>query len=74
MNAKEMRALSPDELQSEMRRLQEESFNLRSQMATKQLANLSRLGVVRREIARAMTILREREIYAQWSAEQKGET
>ncbi len=74
MNAKEMRGLSADELEAELQRLQEESFNLRSQMATKQLANPSRLRLVRKEIARALTILREREIYEEWSAEQGEET
>lgn len=70
MNTKEMRALSSDELQSELRRLQEESFNLRSQTATKQLSNTGRLKEVRWEIARALTILREREIYQEWASEQ----
>ena len=39
-------------------------FNLRFQLATGQLENHSRLGKVKREIARALTELRAREIAA----------
>jgi large subunit ribosomal protein L29 len=46
---------------SESRR---ELFNLRFQLATGQLDNTSRLGEVRRDIARLATFLREREIEA----------
>jgi large subunit ribosomal protein L29 len=42
----------------------EELFNLRFQNATGQLDNSSRLGQVRKDIARVETLLREREIAA----------
>ena len=42
----------------------EELFNLRFQLATGQLENHSRLGQVKREVARVLTELREREISA----------
>jgi len=41
-----------------------ELFNLRFQLATGQLDNSSRLGAVRKDIARLATFLREREIAA----------
>jgi large subunit ribosomal protein L29 len=41
-----------------------EHFNLRFQHVTGQLDNTSRLGEVRRQIARINTILRQREIAA----------
>ena len=42
----------------------EELFNLRFQLATGQLENHARLGQVKREVARVLTELREREISA----------
>ena len=42
----------------------EQLFNLRFQLATGQLASHSRLGEVRREVARVLTELRAREIAA----------
>jgi large subunit ribosomal protein L29 len=45
-----------------VRESKEELFNLRFQMATGQLANNRRLRVVRQEIARVYTVLREREL------------
>jgi large subunit ribosomal protein L29 len=40
----------------------EELFNLRFQLSTNQLTNHNRIGQVKRDIARAKSILREREI------------
>ena len=42
----------------------EELFNLRFQLATGQLENHARVGQVKREVARVLTELREREISA----------
>lgn len=58
----ELRELTDDELLERVRESKEELFNLRFQMATGQLANNRRLRVVRQEIARVYTILREREL------------
>jgi large subunit ribosomal protein L29 len=58
----ELRELSDDELQSQLREAKEELFNLRFQMATGQLDNNRRLRTVRRDIARIYTVLREREL------------
>ncbi|MGL4306100.1 MAG: 50S ribosomal protein L29 [Mycobacteriaceae bacterium] len=60
--AAELRELSEEELVSRLRESKEELFNLRFQMATGQLDNNRRLRVVRHEIARIYTVMREREL------------
>jgi large subunit ribosomal protein L29 len=57
---KEIRELSNEELQSRLRDLKQESMNLRLQQATGQLENSARLRLVRREVAKVMTVLSER--------------
>ncbi|AQA01765.1 50S ribosomal protein L29 [Mycobacterium sp. MS1601] len=58
----ELRELTEEELTDRLRESKEELFNLRFQMATGQLDNNRRLRLVRREIARIYTVLREREL------------
>jgi large subunit ribosomal protein L29 len=58
----ELRELTDDELAERVRESKEELFNLRFQLATGQLNNNRRLRVVRHEIARVYTVLREREL------------
>ncbi len=60
--ATEFRELSDEELTAKLKEAKAELFNLRVQGATGQLDNNRRLPVVRREIARIYTILREREL------------
>jgi len=60
--AAEFRELSEEELVTKLREAKAELFNLRVQSATGQLDNNRRLQVVRREIARIYTIMREREL------------
>ncbi|MBH0777645.1 50S ribosomal protein L29 [Nocardia bovistercoris] len=60
--AAELRELTEDELVSRLRESKEELFNLRFQMATGQLDNNRRLRVVKHEIARIYTVMREREL------------
>ncbi len=62
VKASEMRDLSDAELVEQHDELKEELFNLRFQMATGQLDNPRRLGEVRRDIARVLTVQREREL------------
>jgi large subunit ribosomal protein L29 len=62
VSAGELRELTEEELIERLRESKEELFNLRFQMATGQLDNNRRLRIVRREIARVYTILREREL------------
>jgi large subunit ribosomal protein L29 len=63
-NAAELRDLPDEELLVRLEGAKEELFNLRFQNATGQLDNSSRLGQVRKDIARVETLLREREIAA----------
>ena len=58
----ELRELSEEELVSRLREAKAELFNLRVQAATGQLDNNRRLQVIRRDIARIYTIMREREL------------
>jgi large subunit ribosomal protein L29 len=60
--AVELRELADDDLVSKLREAKAELFNLRVQGATGQLDNNRRLQVIRREIARIYTIMREREL------------
>ena len=59
-----LRDLADAELLDRLASAKEELFNLRFQHVTGQLDNSSRLGVVRKQIARLNTELREREIAA----------
>ena len=58
----ELREMTDNELKDRLRESKEELFNLRFQMATGQLTNNRRLRVVRHEIARVYTVMREREL------------
>jgi large subunit ribosomal protein L29 len=58
----ELRENSDEELVTKLREAKAELFNLRVQGATGQLDNHRRLQVVRRDIARIYTIMREREL------------
>jgi large subunit ribosomal protein L29 len=60
MRAKELRELGMDELRQKEHDLKEELFNLRFQRATGQLENLMRVTLVKRDIAKVKTVLRER--------------
>jgi large subunit ribosomal protein L29 len=64
MKAAELRELNDRELAARLREFREELFNLRFQNATGQLDNATRLNLVRKDIARCETLLREREIAA----------
>ena len=59
-----LRGLGDAELVNRLADTKQELFNLRFQNVTGQLENSSRLPLVRREIARINTVLREREIAA----------
>ena len=56
----ELRDLSPEELQAKAADLKKELFNLRFQQAMGQIENPMRLRLLRKEIARAKTILKEK--------------
>jgi large subunit ribosomal protein L29 len=56
----EFRDLSLDELEAKSQELRSELFNVKIRKATGQLENTAKLRLLRREIARAETILREK--------------
>ena len=56
----ELRNMSAEELNAKLKELKEELFNLRFQHAINQLDNPQRMVEVKRNIARVMTILSEK--------------
>ncbi len=62
MKASEVRDLTTAELESKLKDLKAELFNLRFQLAINQLDNPMRISAVKKDIARVKTILRENEI------------
>lgn len=61
-SARELRDLERDELLERLESAKEELFNLRFQFATGQLDNPMMIKDVRHEMARILTVLREREL------------
>ena len=61
MKAKELKNLSSEELAKKLDELKKDLFMLRMQHATNQLDNPMRLNAVKKDIARIMTIIREKE-------------
>lgn len=59
MTAQEIRELTTEEMLRKLDETYQELFNLRFQLATKQLSDTSRLSKVKSEIARLKTVLRE---------------
>lgn len=62
--AEEMRNMTPEELRKLERDAEEELFNLRIQVATGQNPNNARIRLLRRELARILTVKREQELGA----------
>jgi large subunit ribosomal protein L29 len=60
--ASDLALLDGDELASRLGDSRRELFNLRFQLATGQLDNPARVGQVRHDVARILTVLRDREI------------
>jgi large subunit ribosomal protein L29 len=61
MNTTELRQKDVAGLQTEVKELQKAHFGMRMQKATQQLNNTSQLKVVKRSIARAKTILAQKQ-------------
>ncbi len=57
MKAKEIREMSEEQIKAKIGELEEEIFNLRFQAKMGQLSNALQLRYVRRDIARAKTVL-----------------
>ena len=64
MKIQEIRQLSDEELHSELQRLRRHLFDLRAQAVTEKLEDPSMLKKTKRDIARILTVLRERELAA----------
>ncbi|MCI0454520.1 MAG: 50S ribosomal protein L29 [Candidatus Dadabacteria bacterium] len=62
MKAVEARELSDDELKKKERDIKEELFSFQVQLSTRQTTNVSRVGKLRRDLARILTVMREREL------------
>jgi len=60
MNAKELKELTKEELMKKKKDLKEELFNLRFQHSTGQLENAARLNLLKKDIARIETIVRDK--------------
>ena len=60
--ASELRELDDEELENRLSEYRREMLNLRFQLATGQLDNVVRLSVLRKDVARVLTVLRDREI------------
>ncbi|MCI5551807.1 MAG: 50S ribosomal protein L29 [Clostridiales bacterium] len=65
MKAKELMEKTTPELNEQIKELKAELFNLRFQLATGQLQNTMAITECKRNIARAKTIVRDRELKAQ---------
>ena len=61
MKASEFSAMTVDQLNTKVAELKAELFNLRFQLATGQLQNTMQISAVKRDIARAKTVLRQKE-------------
>ena len=64
MNASELRDCDDDELALRLTNSRKELFNLRFQVATGRQDNTSRIGQVKKDVARILTVQRDREIVA----------
>jgi large subunit ribosomal protein L29 len=60
MKAEDLRGKSVDELRTQLVQLKKEAFNLRFQRASGQLENTVRVRQVRRDIARVLTFLNQK--------------
>ena len=62
MKPSEFREMTDEDLAQALAEAKEERFNLRFQVATNQLDNTARLTQVKKDIARILTVMREREL------------
>ena len=62
MKNTEIKKLTAEELMTKLKDLKSELFNLRFQLAINQLENHMRIKAVKKDIARVLTFLREKEL------------
>ncbi|MEQ9620274.1 MAG: 50S ribosomal protein L29 [Deltaproteobacteria bacterium] len=61
MKASEFRELTDNELSKKKDELKEEIFNLRIQIATQQTTNVARINNLKKDLARLLTVIREKD-------------
>lgn len=61
MKPSALRELTPDELKLKEQDLRRELFNLRFRLATGEVENHMRIGVIRKDIARVLTVMTEKQ-------------
>jgi large subunit ribosomal protein L29 len=64
MKGSELRQMTPDEIRRKLAELRDEQFKLKLRRTAEELPNPLRLRLLRRDIARCLTVLRAREIEA----------
>ncbi len=72
MKASELRELTNEELQTRLQETRRELFNLRQQWYAGSLMDANVMTFVRKDIARILTVLRERELAAEMEQAGKG--
>ena len=60
MKISEIREMTSEQLDAKLKELKEELFNLRFQLAINQLETTNRIGEVKKDIARVMTVLNDK--------------
>lgn len=71
MKIKDIRVLQTGEIESKLDGAREELFKLRFQMTTGSMTDTSRLVLVKRDLARLLTVLRERQLATELQAKEK---
>jgi large subunit ribosomal protein L29 len=71
MTVTELRALNTQEIQHKLAESHQELFNLRFQWASGRLEDHNRITMLRRDVARMQSVLREREVAALAQGESK---
>ena len=64
MDIQELRGMEPEEVAGKVHQLKEELFHLRCKLALGRIENPMSIRQVRRDVARARTVLREKELEA----------
>jgi len=72
MKPKEVRDMSDEQIQQEMKALERKVFELRTQAETEELHQPSQLSNAKHDIARLRTVLRQRELAAEAKAAAAG--
>jgi large subunit ribosomal protein L29 len=73
MKASELRELTQEEILRKVAELRDEQFKLKLRRAAEELPNPLRLRLLRRDVARCLTVLRSKEIAAQVKPAEKND-